>query len=131
MHHRARIAIPILLILALAGGGWWWTQRANSANATVSLSGSGTIEAEDVLITAEISGRVRELSVQEGQDVAAGAVLAKLDTALLEAQLAQAQAAVDVAAANLALLKAGAKPDIADKSGQTPLALPWPRIASR
>jgi multidrug resistance efflux pump len=109
MQHRARIAIPILLIVALTGGGWWWTQRANSANATVSLSGSGTIEAEDVLITAEINGRVRELFAQEGQEVAAGAVLAKLDTALLEAQLAQAQAAVEIAAANLALLKAGAR----------------------
>jgi HlyD family secretion protein len=60
MHNRARIIAPILLLALLAGGGyWWWSQRASAASAASRLSGSGTIEAEDVVITAEIAGRVQ------------------------------------------------------------------------
>ena len=66
MHKRARIVGPILLLALLAGGGyWWWNQSAN-ANGASTLSGSGTIEAEDVLITSEVSGRVQSLLVDEG-----------------------------------------------------------------
>jgi HlyD family secretion protein len=112
MHSRARIIAPVLLVVVLAGGGfWWWSQRASAANASEALSGSGTIEAEDVLITAEVAGRVQSLLVEEGQEVAAGQKLAQLDTALLEAQLEQARAAVAAAEANLAQLKAGTRPE--------------------
>jgi len=107
MHNRARIIAPILLLALLASGGyWWWNQHADAASSRT-LSGSGTIEAEDVLITSEVSGRVQSLLVDEGQEVAAAQTLAKLDPALLEAQRDQAAAAVAVAEANLALLKAG------------------------
>jgi HlyD family secretion protein len=109
MHNRARIVAPILLLAILGGGGyWWWSQRAEAAATSGQLSGSGTIEAEDVLITAEVGGRIKSL-VDEGQDVAAAQQLAQLDTALLEAQLEQARATVGVAEANLAQLKAGAR----------------------
>lgn len=112
MHNRARIAIPVLLLVALIGGGaWWWMQRARAAESAGVLSGSGTIEAEDVLITAEVGGRVQELLVDEGQEVDAGQILARLDRALLEAQHEQARAAVQVAEANLAQLEAGARPE--------------------
>src|SRR4029078_749988 len=111
MHNRAKIMGPILLLALLAGGGyWWWNQRAG-ASAASRLSGSGTIEAEDVLITSEVSGRVQSLLVEEGQEVTAGQILAKLDPSLLEAQRDQAAAAVSVAEANLALLKAGSRPE--------------------
>jgi multidrug resistance efflux pump len=110
MHNRARIIAPVLLLAILAGGGyWWWNQRAEAASASATLSGSGTIEAEEVLITAEVAGRIKTLSVDEGQDVTAGQMLAQLDTALLEAQLDQARAAVAVAEANLAQLRAGSR----------------------
>ena len=110
MHNRARIVAPIVLLVILIGGGYyWWNQRAATAVTSAQLGGSGTIEAEDVLITAEVGGRIKSLAVDEGQDVAAGQTLAQLDTALLEAQHEQARAAVDVAEANLAQLQAGAR----------------------
>ncbi|MEP7188511.1 MAG: biotin/lipoyl-binding protein, partial [Roseiflexaceae bacterium] len=118
MHKRARIIGPILLLALLAGGGYWWWNQSVSANGASTLSGSGTIEAEDVLITSEVSGRVQSLLVDEGQEVTAGQTLAKLDPALLEAQRDQAAAAVAVAEANLALLKAGSRPeDVAAAQG--------------
>lgn len=112
MHQRARIVIPIVLLVALLGGGYyWWDRRATVAAQSGQLAGSGTIEAEQVLITSEVAGRVQQLMVDEGQEVAVGDTLAQLDRALLEAQLAQAEAAVDLAEANLAQLKAGTRPE--------------------
>jgi HlyD family secretion protein len=108
MHNRARIAAPVIIIVLLAASFWWYQQQV-AARSDGTLRASGTIEAEQVLVTAEIAGRVRTLSADEGQDVAQGAPLAQLDTALLEAQLEQARATVAVAEANLALLKAGAR----------------------
>jgi multidrug resistance efflux pump len=110
MNRRARSIIAIVVLIALAGGGfWWWKGRTAMATASGQLSGSGTIEAEEVLVTSEIGGRIKTLLVDEGREVAAGQTLAVIDTALLEAQLDQARAAVGVAEANLAQLRAGAR----------------------
>lgn len=108
MHPRARIVIPLLLAAALIGGGYWrFQQSAQARNGP--LTGSGTIEAEEVLVTAEIAGRVQRLFADEGSEVRAGQELAQIDTALLEAQLAQAKAAVATAEANLAQIRAGTR----------------------
>ncbi len=56
------------------------------------------------------SARVAEVLVAEGQAVTAGQVLARLDSAELDAAVAQAGAAVQVAEADLARLQAGARP---------------------
>lgn len=110
MHKRVQIIAPILIVAFLASVGyWWWNQRATAANADSQLTGSGTIETEDVLITSEIAGRIKSLPVDEGQDVTVGETLAQLDSELLEAQRDQAKAAVEVAEARLAELKAGAR----------------------
>lgn len=55
---------------------------------------------ESVKIAAEIAGRLAEINFAEGQPVAAGAVLARLDDALARAELADAQARFDLAEAN-------------------------------
>lgn len=107
---RRIIILTVALIVLGAGGVWWWGRQAAAAESGL-LSGSGTIEAETIMITAEVGGRIRSLPVMEGQEVAAGQILAELDTALLEAQLAQARAAVSVAQANLAQLRAGSRPE--------------------
>jgi len=68
---------------------------------------SGTIEADEVAIVAELSGRVVELFAAEGDEVPAGALLLQLDETDVLATLEQAGAAVEVARANLAATKAG------------------------
>ncbi|MGG6898597.1 HlyD family efflux transporter periplasmic adaptor subunit [Rhizobium sp. BR 315] len=55
---------------------------------------NGRIEAEQVLVSAKFGGRVSEVLVSEGQTVDAGAVVARMDTADLQAQFAGAQAEV-------------------------------------
>jgi HlyD family secretion protein len=82
------------------------------------LTASGTIEAEELTVAAEIGGRIVEMWVGEGDEVAEGDVLLRLDSTLLlaqreqaEAAVAQAQAALDAAQAQLALAQAGARPE--------------------
>ena len=69
---------------------------------------SGTIEATDITISSEISGRIQEVLVDEGASVKQGQPLIRLDGSILEAQkeltLAADQAAV--AAAELELVNA-------------------------
>jgi len=55
-------------------------------------SGNGRIEAVEIDVATKIAGRISEILVNEGEFVAAGQVLARMDTAVLEAQLREAEA---------------------------------------
>ena len=68
---------------------------------------SGTIEADEVAIVSELSGRVVGLFAAEGDEVQAGALLLQLDEKDVLATLEEAEAVVEVARANLAAAKAG------------------------
>ena len=114
-----RVLIPLVIVLAVAGtAGWIFYQRQTSAAAAQSTF-SGTIEADEVDITSEISGRVEQVLVGDGAQVRAGDTLVVLSTDLLASQLEGARAAAQVAAANVALLRAGSREqDIAAAQGQ-------------
>ena len=75
------------------------------------LEASGTIEAEEVSIVAEIGGRVSKIHADEGDSVQEGKILIQLDTALMEAQMEEAKAAVRTARANLEQAQAGPRPE--------------------
>jgi multidrug resistance efflux pump len=71
---------------------------------------SGTIEAEEVLLSAEYGGRVAEVAVAEGDAVRQGQVLVRLDTTLLDDQMAIAEAQLAIAESALQRLRAGTRP---------------------
>jgi HlyD family secretion protein len=137
---RGWIVLLILVILAgAAGAGWWWARTSpqqvvdflvsgglveERAQAFVAALGgetgeeetaevlvaSGSIEGVEVAIVSEFGGRITAIYADEGDEVGAGDPLVQLDTSLLEAQLAQARAAVAAAEANLASVQAGSHP---------------------
>lgn len=73
---------------------------------------AGKIEANDqVNLAAKNSARVSEVLVDIGSKVNAGDTIIKLDTQELQAQVAQAQAAVNVAKANLTNAMSTARPE--------------------
>lgn len=118
MHSRIRLAIPIVLLLAAAAGGYWWWQSQPAAAAADELKASGTIEATQIDIAPEVGARILTVDAAEGQSVPAGATLVTLDSALLQAQraqavtaVAQARAGLAVAEARLAQAEAGARPE--------------------
>jgi multidrug resistance efflux pump len=75
------------------------------------ITASGFIEGTEVEIAAEVGGRISEILVDEGDEVEKGQVLVRLDDALLQAQRREALAAVTAAEANLARVRAGARPE--------------------
>jgi len=75
------------------------------------ITASGFIEAEEVAIAAEVGGRIAGVLVAEGDMVEAGQVLIRLDDRIAHAQVAVAQAGVEVAQAQLARARAGARPE--------------------
>jgi multidrug resistance efflux pump len=121
MHGRRRIIFPVVLVavVVLAAGVWYANDQAAANGA---LTASGTVEAAGITVAPEVSGRVAEVAVAEGDTVAQGDVLVRLDATLLEAQRSQAEAglvttqatvgsaeaAADTARANLAAVGAGA-----------------------
>ena len=74
------------------------------------LRASGYVEATEVRVAPEVGGRVEELRVQEGDQLQVGATVARLNTSDTELALRRAQAERDQALAQLALLRAGARP---------------------
>jgi multidrug efflux pump subunit AcrA (membrane-fusion protein) len=85
------------------------------------LTASGFIEAEEIDIAPELGGRVADLLVEEGDDVAAGGLLVRIDGTLLEAQIDLARAGVQIAEAQLSQVKAGARPAVI-RQGEADLA---------
>lgn len=79
--------IPILLILAAIGGAlvWRWTRPVGPPPFTA----SGTVEATEVNVASEITGRVKDVLVREGDPVTAGQELVRIDDSLLQLQYRQ------------------------------------------
>jgi HlyD family secretion protein len=73
------------------------------------IQASGMVEAVEVDIGPEISGRVTEVLVSEGDSVSSGELLFALEGKLLQAQHQEAQAALESARAGLATAQAGKK----------------------
>lgn len=116
MHPNPKRIIPVVVVLLLIGGGYYlWSAGklpfvSNNTTAKDENTASGYIEGTEYKIASEISGRVSAVNADEGARVHAGDVLVELDHALLDAQIAQAQAAVKTAEAQLALVKNSARP---------------------
>lgn len=70
---------------------------------------SGYVEATDVRVAPQVGGRLTEVAVSEGDRVAAGALIAKLDTSDTELAIRRAEADREQAVAALKLLEAGAR----------------------
>ena len=96
-----RIILAILLILAVIVFAYWYVTTRTPLTVTNALTGSGTVETTEVTISPEVTGRVIEVSVGEGDSVKAGDILIKLDDSLLAAQLNQAQTNLAAAQAGL------------------------------
>lgn len=95
--------------LATWAGARWAGISGQAAEEAASgpLVASGAIEARDLAASAPAGGRIIAVHAGEGDLVAAGEVIATLDTTLLDAQIAEARGRAAVANAQVALLRAG------------------------
>jgi len=112
-------ALSILLLFGVIGVGVYEWPRLQRAQAAPDLKGSGTIEAEEINIGPEVSGRVVDVPANRGQPVHAGQVFFRLDDTLLSAQRAQAEAAVQTARAQRNQFVARARPEQLETATET------------
>ncbi len=111
MHPNPRRIIPVVLVVILAAAAWWYFDQQQLQPQAGGLFTSGTIEATQVQIAAELGGNVSEVLVSEGQAVNRGDLLVQLNELLLMAQLNQAESALAVTKANYDLVVSGPAPE--------------------
>jgi HlyD family secretion protein len=108
--NKNKLLLPLVAAIAVAAAGtWWWQSRRSEPAHELVLRGN--IDIRQVELAFNASGRVDAVLVHEGDRVTKGQLLARLDTARLELQLAQAQALAGAQRAQLAKLKAGSRPE--------------------
>jgi HlyD family secretion protein len=99
---RGPAMFAIAAVLTLGGGGYvYWTQTMAVQIPEGLATANGRIEVTRVDIASKLAGRVADIFVNEGDFVEKGALIARLDTAELKAQLAGAKAAVQRAIATV------------------------------
>ena len=91
-NYRTWIGVLSVLVLAGIGGvlGVWWWRSAGYVS-----TDDARIKAEIVSVSAEIRGRIDSLAKEEGNAVAQGEILARLDNREVQIRIRQAQAEVD------------------------------------
>src|SRR5262245_53299349 len=107
--HRAQRAPSIIVgvvITAVAALSIWYLVRPQP------LLVQGEVDATRLDIAARVDGRVAEIPVERGQDLAAGAVLVRIDNPETIAKNQQAIAARIVAEAQLANINVGTRPEV-------------------
>jgi HlyD family secretion protein len=87
--------LVLVLILACAiGAALAWRVLRKPVQPPAFASGNGRIEATEVNISTKLAGRLVEVLAREGDDVAVGQILARMDTRVLTADLREAEAAI-------------------------------------
>jgi HlyD family secretion protein len=104
-----RIAAAAVVALALAGGAVWWLWFRTQDTGTLTFAGN--VEVRQVNLGFKVGGRIAKLNVDEGDKVAENQPLGTLDRVYFDNALAQMRAQREQAAATLAKLEAGNRPE--------------------
>jgi membrane fusion protein (multidrug efflux system) len=100
---RTRVLMFGLPALLLAGGAGWWLTSGGSVS-----TDNAYVQMDKVSVAAEVGGRITEVAVRDGQQVAKGQLLFRIDGEPYALSVAQATAAIDAAEVEVGNLSAGA-----------------------
>jgi len=103
-------AMGLLVLLAVTLAGCGRALAGPSFGGDTATASGEIVPVQEAQVSFTVSGRVQTLAVTEGDEVQAGEVLVTLETAGVEAEIKQAEAALAVSQANLAQIQAGARP---------------------
>jgi HlyD family secretion protein len=103
--------LAVFLILATAAGSWylWHTSRVAHNNTPPTFHGN--VDIREVRLGFRIGGKVRDVLKEEGDEVRAGDVVARLDAEPFQNAVDQAEAETRVIEARLTELRNGARPE--------------------
>ena len=96
-----RVVLIIVILAAIGVVAYWYFTTQTNAPANTAITGSGTVETTEVAISPEVTGRIVEVNVSQGDAVKVGDTLFTLDDTLLKAQRNQAQTNLSAAQAGL------------------------------
>jgi HlyD family secretion protein len=100
---RPLVIVALLVFLGLAGFAAWRLFLAPPDVPPGVIAVSGRIEGDDAAVAAKTTGRIRQITVREGDRIEAGHVIAMLDDEQIRAREQQAAAAVRQAEARVRL----------------------------
>ncbi|HEY57986.1 MAG TPA: HlyD family efflux transporter periplasmic adaptor subunit [Anaerolineae bacterium] len=104
---RKTLRMVLIALIVLVGGGVVaYLGVVSGGKGDGHLRATGTVEAQEVAVGAELTGRVAEVLVSKGQQVHAGDLLFRLDDTLLQAQRREAEAALGTARAQVEVAQA-------------------------
>jgi HlyD family secretion protein len=95
-----RKRIVILLVLCALGAAGWYVWRQQNANNGNRISLSGNLELTQVDISFKTAGRLVERTVNEGDWVKKGQLIARLDPLQLQQQTLRDKASIQGAESN-------------------------------
>ena len=87
----------LAILLAAGGGGFYWWKHSHSQLPPGISFGNGRLEADEIDISTKFAGRIAEIRAEIGDMVAAGQVVARMDTRDIQEQLKKSQAQVEQA----------------------------------
>lgn len=96
--------VPVVLLLAAAGFAGWYAYLRPEAD---SLVLSGSVEARTVEVGSQVGGRIREIHVTEGQEVAAGTPIVTFEPDFKDLEIARQRQRIDSLAAASRRVEAG------------------------
>ncbi|MEW6442929.1 MAG: efflux RND transporter periplasmic adaptor subunit [bacterium] len=101
----ARRIVPLMVVLLLVGY-FGYRYRAQKKAFEEDRSFYGTVEAVEVSLSAQVTGRIVDLPVLEGERVEAGRLLVRIEDSVYRAQVDQARASRETALRQLGVVEA-------------------------
>lgn len=98
---QRKFLVVILVLLAIATGFFFY-----STDQSTDIVLIGIVDANQVIVSSKIAGRIEKLYVDEGTKIKAGDLLAEIDSAELQAQKTAAEATITAYNSQVASLKA-------------------------
>ena len=98
---KLKKAVIALVVLSLAGGAVWYFLIRKDTSPKNLIKLSGRIEGDDATVSTKIAGRIREITVREGDHVKVGQLIAVIDDDQVNAREEQEESKVQQAEARL------------------------------
>ena len=112
---RTIVAASVLLVLAGAVGlGWKYAGDPHENRDRLELLGN--VDVRQVNLAFKVAGRIAAVTAEEGDTVAAGEIVASLETADFDDEVRLARSRLERQAAVLAALEAGTRPEAIDQA---------------
>lgn len=103
--------IVLVLILGALVAGWFARDIFRAARSNGAPVFHGNVDIREVRLAFRVGGKIQEVLKEEGDEVAAGEILAWLDDEPFQNAVDQAAAQVEALTARLAELRSGARPE--------------------